>query len=356
MSRIAKYRVRLGLVVLLVLTLLLAACTGAIHIGPMQVLAILLDRWGIHLSIPYTEGMANVLMQIRLPRVCLGMLVGGGLALAGACLQGLFRNPLADPVLTGISSGASLSAVAVLVLLSSGPARSRGLLGGFSGPYLLNIATFAGACCSSVLVFRLARTEGKTQVAALLLAGLGMNALCNALTGLVTYSANNEQLRSITFWLMGSLGGASWDTVVSLLPFIGLPVALLPGSARSLNAWSLGEAEAMHLGFDVRRLKTRIILLTTLSVGAAVAVAGIIGFIGLVVPHILRTLSGSDFRRLLPDSVLFGASLLVLADLVSRTLLAPAELPIGIVTAILGAPVFLLLLYRQKKTMQGPGA
>jgi len=349
----AKYRVRAGLLILLPAVVLLAACTGASHIGLMQVIAILLDKMGIHLAVPYSEGMANVLMQIRLPRVCLGMLVGAGLALAGACLQGLFRNPLADPVLTGISSGASLSAVVVIVVMSSGPALSRGLLASFSGPYLLNIATFAGACCSSILVFRLARTEGRTQVAALLLAGLGMNALCNALTGLVTYSANNEQLRSISFWLMGSLGGANWDTVVSLLPFIGLPVALLPGSARSLNAWSLGEAEAMHLGYDVRRLKARIIILTTLSVGAAVAVAGIIGFIGLVVPHILRTLSGSDFRRLLPDSVLLGASLLVLADVVSRTILAPAELPIGIVTAILGAPVFLVLLYRQKRTMQG---
>lgn len=343
---------RIVLIVILIISLLAAACTGALHMSPGQVFAILLDRMGLHLSIPYTQGMKDVLLQIRLPRVCLGALVGSGLAIAGASLQGLFRNPLADPVLTGISSGASLAAVMVLVLFNAAAqAGAEGWTSKLSGYYLLNIATFVGACLSSILVFRLSRTRGKTLVAALLLAGLGMNALCNALTGLVTYSANNEQLRSVTFWLMGSLGAASWNTVLSLLPFIALPIALLPILARSLNAWSLGESEAMHLGFDVRRLKIGIILLTTLSVGAAVAVSGIIGFVGLIVPHILRTLTGSDFRRLLPDSALFGAALLVLADLFSRTILAPAELPIGIVTAVLGAPVFLLLLYRQKKTL-----
>lgn len=341
-----RYWSRALLVLILIISVLIAAGRGAMPIAPLQVMAILLAKTGIHLPVSYTEGMADVLVQIRLPRVCLGGLIGAGLAIAGASLQGLFRNPLADPVLIGISSGASLSAVIVIVLFSSPASTGAGLLSGY---YLLNIASFCGACLSSILVFRLSRVGGKTMVATLLLAGLAMNALCNALTGLVTYTANNEQLRSVTFWLMGSLGGASWNTVWSILPFICLPVLLLPQSAKALNVYSLGEAEAMHAGVDIRWLKARIIILTTLSVGAAVAVSGVIGFIGLIVPHILRALSGSDHRSLLPDSALFGAALLILADLVSRTIIAPAELPIGIVTAIIGAPLFILLLYKQKK-------
>ncbi|MBN9384744.1 MAG: iron ABC transporter permease [Chitinophagaceae bacterium] len=307
-------------------------------ISPGQVIAVLLNKIGIHLPVAYTEGMEGVLLQIRLPRVILAVLVGAGLAVAGASLQGLFRNPMADPVLIGISSGASLAAVATIVCL-----------GGIASHYLLNTASFLGACLSAIILFRMGRSGGHTIVAMLLLAGLAVNALCNAMTGLITYSANNEQLRSVTFWLMGSLGGASWKLVLSLLPFIITPVLLLPLSAKALNAWSLGEQEAIHLGIDVRMLKARIMVLTTLAVGASVAVAGIIGFVGLIVPHIIRTLSGSDHRRLLPDSALFGAILLVLADLVSRTLLAPAELPIGIITAMLGTPLFIYLLYRYKK-------
>lgn len=340
-----KKGIRFLLVGLLIVSILIAAGRGAMPIAPLQVITILLAKTGIHLPVPYTEGMVDVLWQIRLPRVCMGVLIGAGLAIAGASLQGLFRNPMADPILIGISSGASLSAVIVIVLFSSLSAGS-GILSGY---YLLNIASFLGACLSAVLVFRLARTGGQTMVATLLLAGLAMNALCNALTGLVTYTANNEQLRSITFWLMGSLGGASWTTVGSILPFILVPVFLLPLSGKSLNIYSLGEAEAMHSGVDVRWLKVRILLLTTLLVGASVAVSGIIGFVGLIVPHILRALTGSDHRSLLPDSALFGATLLVLADLVSRTLIAPAELPIGIITAIIGTPIFILLLYKQKK-------
>ena len=330
--------VRPGLILLLVACVLLAAGRGAMAISPLQVMAVLLDKVGIHLPVAYTEGMEGVLLQIRLPRIILAMLVGAGLAVAGASLQGLFRNPMADPVLIGISSGASLSAVATIVCL-----------GGTGSYYLLNAGSFLGACLSSIVVFRLARSGGRTLVAMLLLAGLAVNALCNALTGLITYTANNEQLRSVTFWLMGSLGGASWSIILSLLPFIIIPVVLLPLSAKALNAWSLGEQEALHLGIDVRGLKVRIMVLATLSVGASVAVAGIIGFVGLIVPHIIRTLSGADHRNLLPDSALFGASLLVLADLVSRTLLAPAELPIGIITAVLGTPLFIFLLYRFKR-------
>lgn len=333
------------LVLLLAVSVLLAAGIGAMAIRPMQVLAILVNQLGWRIGEgSYTPAMEAVLLQIRLPRICLGILTGGGLAIAGASLQGLFRNPLVDPGLVGISSGASLAAVSVIVVFSAwAPMKS------VSGYYLLNLATFCGACLSSVLVFRFSRAGGKTIVATLLLAGLAINALCNALTGLITYTANNEQLRSITFWLMGSLGGATWRAVLSVLPFVALSIWLLPREGRALNVYSLGEAEALHMGVDVRWMKFRILLLTTLAVGATVAVCGIIGFVGLIVPHILRSWTGADHRRLLIDSALAGAILMTLADMVSRTLIAPAELPIGIVTSMVGAPVFIFLLYRQKK-------
>ncbi|HEY6901037.1 MAG TPA: iron ABC transporter permease [Puia sp.] len=335
------------LILLLVISVVLAGGIGAMRIQPVQVLTILLNQLGWKIgSGSYTPAMEAVLMQIRLPRICLGILTGGGLAIAGASLQGLFRNPLVDPGLVGISSGASLAAVSVIVVLAGwAPMKSA------EGHYVLNLATFGGACVSSVVVFRMARVGGKTLVATLLLAGLAINALCNALTGLVTYTADNEQLRSITFWLMGSLGGASWSAVLSILPFVLLPVWLLPGEGRALNVYALGEAEALHMGVDVRWMKFRILLLTTLAVGATVAVCGIIGFIGLIVPHILRSWTGADHRRLLIDSALAGAILVTLADMVSRTLIAPAELPIGIVTALVGTPVFIFLLYRQKKEL-----
>jgi iron complex transport system permease protein len=340
---------RLLLILLLLASIILAAGMGAMSIPPMQVIAILTNAIGIHLPVHYNEGMANVLLQIRLPRICLGLLVGSGLSVAGAALQGLFRNPLADARLMGISSGASLFAVLVIAVVSSMPALASHTLAKY---YLLNVATFSGACITSLIVFRLSKTGNATSTTTLLLAGLGINALCDAGIGLITYTANNEELRNITFWLLGSLGGANWGMVGSLLPFIALPLLLLPQLSKGLNAFSLGEAEAAHLGVNVKRLKTQLIILATLSVGACVAVAGIIVFVGLIVPHILRSITGSDHRSLLPNSALLGAALLTLADTLSRTMIAPAELPIGILTALIGTPLFIMLLLKQKKTIK----
>ncbi|WEK37321.1 MAG: iron ABC transporter permease [Candidatus Pseudobacter hemicellulosilyticus] len=350
MHRQQKRWITIGLLFLLLAVVIVSAGIGAMSIRPLQVLAILLDPLGIHLGVPYDEGMASVLLYIRLPRVVLAILVGSGLAISGVAMQGLFRNPLADPGLIGISAGASLCAVLVIVLLSSLPMlRFEALLPRY---YLLNILTFIGACATSLLVFRLARSGGKTMLTTMLLAGLALNALCRALTDLVTYLANDQELRNATFWSMGSLGGATWNLVLTLLPFIMIPVLLLPGLAKSLNAFALGEREAAYLGINVKRLKTLIIVLATLSVGACVAVAGIIGFVGLIVPHMVRGLSGNDHRSLLLNSSLLGASLLSLADVCSRTVIAPAELPIGIVTAVLGTPVFIALLLKQKKQLR----
>ncbi len=340
----------IALIVLLIVVMILAAGIGAMRIAPQQVVAILLHQAGIQLPVGYDEGMANVLLQIRLPRVIMGMLVGTGLAISGVAMQGLFRNPLADPGLIGISSGASLCAVLVIVLISSLPVLHIDSL--LPRYYLLNLITFIGACATSLIVFRLSRIGGKTLLATLLLAGLALNALCRAMTDLITFVANDEQLRNATFWTMGSLGGATWTVVFTLLPFIAIPVLLLPRLAKSLNAFALGEQEAAYLGINVKKLKTLIVILATLSVGACVAVAGIIGFVGLIVPHIIRGITGNDHRSLLVNSALFGASLLTLADVVSRTIIAPAELPIGIVTAVLGTPVFIMLLLKQKKQLR----
>ncbi|MFT4153665.1 FecCD family ABC transporter permease [Parafilimonas sp.] len=336
------------LIVLLLASIMLAAGNGAMHIHAQQVIAILLKKMGIRLNVECSEGMENILWQLRLPRVCLGILVGAALGISGAAMQGLFRNPLADPGLIGISAGASLFAVLTIVVLVTVPAISAhtSFLPQY---YLLNVLTFMGACITSLLVFRMSRIKGKTLIATLLLAGIAVNALCGACTGLITYNASNEQLRNITFWSLGSLGGASWQTVLALLPFVLPPLCLMPFLGKALNAYSLGEAEAGYIGIHVKALKWKIILLSTMAVGASVAVAGIIGFVGLITPHILRTVSGSDHRRLLLNSALLGASLLTLADVVSRTIIAPAELPIGIMTALLGTPLFIMLLLKQKK-------
>ncbi|MBZ9664375.1 iron ABC transporter permease [Pseudomonas sp. LMG 31766] len=282
-----------------------------------------------------------ILSQIRMPRTLLGLAVGMVLALCGVAMQGLFRNPLADPGLVGVSSGAALGAAVAIV----GGAAFGGLPDVFA-PYLLSVCAFFGGLLVTALVYRLGRRDGQTNVATMLLAGIALTALAGAAIGLFTYLADDATLRTLTFWNLGSLNGASYSRLWPLL-LATLAVALwLPRRARALNALLLGESEARHLGFDVERLKRELVFCTALGVGAAVAAAGLIGFIGLVVPHLMRLLVGPDHRLLLPASALAGASLLLLADLVARLALAPAELPIGIVTALIGAPFFLYLLVR----------
>ncbi|WP_161867330.1 FecCD family ABC transporter permease [Pseudomonas yangonensis] len=282
-----------------------------------------------------------ILSQIRMPRTLLGLAVGMVLALCGVAMQGLFRNPLADPGLVGVSSGAALGAAVAIV----GGAAFGGLPEAFA-PYLLSACAFVGGLLVTALVYRLGRRDGQTNVATMLLAGIALTALAGAAIGLFTYLADDATLRTLTFWNLGSLNGASYARLWPLL-LATLAVALwLPRRARALNALLLGESEARHLGFDIERLKRELVFCTALGVGAAVAAAGLIGFIGLVVPHLMRLLVGPDHRLLLPASALAGASLLLLADLVARLALAPAELPIGIVTALIGAPFFLYLLMR----------
>lgn len=326
---------------LLVASVLLSVGTGAVAIAPLEVAAILLAQLGIELNVEVTPRQEAVLLAIRLPRVLLGVLVGASLAVAGAAMQGLFRNPLADPGLLGVSSGAALAAVAVIVI--GGP-----LIASF-GVWVLPAAAFVGSLLATLVVYTLATAGGRTAVATMLLAGIAINALAGSGTGLFVFMADDAQLRDITFWSLGSLGGVTWRTLLAAAPFMLAAMLLLPRFARALNAFLLGESEAKHLGVSVETVKLAIVFVTACAVGAAVSVSGIIGFVGLVVPHLIRLMIGPDHRTLLPGTVLLGASLLLLADLLARTVVAPAELPIGIVTSLVGGPFFLWLLLRFRR-------
>ena len=338
---------------LLLAFIVLSAGNGALYISPMQVVSIVLHKIGINNLTAFDEGQYNVFWVIRFPRVILGLLIGAALALSGAALQGLFRNPLADPGLIGISAGASLSAVLMIVFLSTlSLTPYYHLVEGMVGYYTLNIVTFTGSCITSFIVFNVARTNGKTNVTTMLLGGIAINALCGALIGLITYYATDAELRTITFWSLGSLGGASWNTVFTILPFVLVPIICLPRLSKALNTLSLGEKEAAYLGVSVDRLKVQIIVLSTLAVGSAVAVAGIISFVGLVVPHVLRMLGGFNQRYILIGSSLAGALLLTGSDLLARVIVAPAELPIGVITALIGTPIFVWILLKHKKESQ----
>lgn len=336
-----------GLAAALAAVFIIAIGFGPVPLGAPKVMAILLDAVGLPGPAEFSERERAIVLAIRLPRACLGVLVGAGLALAGALLQGLFRNPLADPQLIGVSGGAAFAAVATIVLGGTLLKPLISLLGG----YALPVAAFLGCLATTALTYRLSTVEGRIFIATMLLAGIAINALAMAGTGYLIFMSDDRQLRDITFWMLGSLGGATWAQVLPVVPFVVLPAALAPRLARALNALILGEREAQHLGFDIETVKSITIAAVASAVGAAVAVAGVIGFVGLVVPHVVRLLLGADHRGVLAGSVLSGAALLLAADLVARLIVAPAELPIGIVTAVLGAPFFLWLLIRRRQDL-----
>ncbi len=288
-----------------------------------------------------------ILFDIRLPRLIMGILVGAALAVSGAVMQGLFRNPLADPGLVGVGAGAGLGAISAIVLGSFLPLGMQASLGYFMVP----AAAFVGGWVSTIVLYRIATHRGRTSVAVMLLGGIALGALTGALSGILIYMADDSQLRDLTFWGLGSLAGATWDKIWLAAPLIMLALAATPFLARSLNALALGEAPAAHLGIPVQRMKNISILSVAAAVGAAVAASGGIGFIGIVVPHLLRLLIGPDHRFLLPNAALLGAVLLLAADMISRTIIAPAELPIGIVTATLGGPFFLWILLRNRSLL-----
>ncbi len=337
-----------GISLLCLLLTLLAIGQGAFSIPPGRVAEILASRL-LGEAAPIEGRDALVVLNIRLPRVLLGLLIGGALAVSGALMQGLFRNPLADPGLVGVSAGAGLAAAATIVL------GDRFLAGmAMKLPFaVLPFGAFCGGLASTLILYLIATRQGRTSVATMLLAGVALGALAAALTGLLAYMSDDRQLRDLTFWSLGSLGGASWTKLAVIAPIV-LPLLLaVPLLARGLNGLMLGEAEAYHLGIPVQRIKAMAIVLVAIAVGASVATAGVIGFVGIVVPHLVRLAIGPDHRLLLPLSALGGATLLVGSDIIARMIVAPAELPIGIVTAALGAPFFLWLLLRRASMIDG---
>ena len=291
-----------------------------------------------------TTQIDTILFDIRLPRILLAIFVGAVLATTGAVMQGLFRNPLADPSLIGVSSGASVGAS--LMIVTAGGFIQGGALVGIS---LVSIGAFVGGFTATLLVYRLATSGMGTSVTTMLLAGIAIGALAGALNSLLSYFSDNDMLRQISLWQMGNLSGASWLKVSIMGVVTILLMGLFPRDSRALNALLLGESEARHLGINVQWVKRRLIVLTALGVGVSVAVAGLVGFVGLIMPHIIRLMIGPDHRWLIPASGLAGAILLVVADSLARVVVIPAELPTGILTAILGAPFFVALLLQQRK-------
>ncbi|HSI39238.1 MAG TPA: iron chelate uptake ABC transporter family permease subunit [Xanthobacteraceae bacterium] len=334
---------------LLALAVLASLAIGPISIPPARVWEILWHAASGGMAQGRALREAVVVLDIRLPRTVLGLLVGAGTAAAGAVMQGVFRNPLADPGLVGVSSGAALAAVMWIVL----GAPLAALLPTFVEGFGLPLAAFLGGLGTTALLHAIATRDGRTSIATLLFAGLAIGALAGAATGLMVFISSDQQLRDFTFWSFGSLSGATWARVLSCLPFM-LGLFLLCGMlGRALDALALGEAEAFHVGIDVERSKRFAIAGVAAGVGAAVAVAGVVGFVGLVVPHLLRLAIGPGNRVLLPASALLGGALLLAADVAARTLASPAELPLGVVTASVGAPFFLWLLLRRRAALFG---
>lgn len=324
-------------------TLLFISMAGALFFGAY---AMNIEEMIAALFQYSSKSSTNYLMlHIRLPRIIMAALVGGGLAISGAAIQGLFRNPLADQTLIGVTSGAMLFAVLSIVFMGS-------VLASFTEFFRqasVAIFAFLGGLSTTFLVYKLSKKDGRTNVMTMLLAGIAIAAFAGAVTGIFIYGSDDQQLRDITFWSMGSLSGASWIQVMIVSPIVIIGSILIIQYAKALNAILLGEGEAGYLGISVEKVKTKIIFLTALIVGVCISMSGIIGFVGLIVPHFLRLSKGVDYRYLLKSSPLAGAVFLILADTMARTIIAPAELPIGILTALIGAPFFLWLLLQQKK-------
>lgn len=327
--------------ILLLLTTTIAISLGAVHIPFLDVIKILLQEGlKLPLDIEVDQTNINIIMKIRLPRVILAGLIGASLALAGAAFQGLLRNPLADPFTLGISSGASVGAVAVIFLQITIP-----YIGGFTLPMISII--FSSMTLFAVLLFaRL--VEPTMKVETIILTGIISSSFLGAFLSLMI-ALSGEELRQIIGWLLGSVSMRGWEYIQLLLPFFVIGSILLLLNIRELNALSFGEERANYIGVNVKKRKYMILIAGSLLTGAAVAVSGTIGFVGLVIPHIIRLITGPNHMYVLPFSMIFGATFLIVADLIARTIIQPAELPVGVITALVGAPIFALILVGRRR-------
>lgn len=329
---------------------LLIISIGALYLGvydfqERSVLAIIesffLENSDISISDKY------VFLEIRLARIVMAILIGSALAVSGTIMQGIFKNPLATPDLIGITSGATLMAAITIVLGSY----FNQFLPEFIQNSLLSIAAFVGALITTILVYRISITSGRTNVTIMLLSGVALSSLGFAIVGFMIYLSKEEQLRDLTFWTLGSLSAATWSKNAILFIVIVVAYFFLMNKGKALNALMLGEKDAEHLGINVEGVKKQVVLLTALMVGICVAFSGTIGFVGLIVPYILRLVFKSNYQLILPLSAVVGAILLLLADTFSRVVVAPTEVPIGVLTAFLGAPIFIAILISYKKSM-----
>lgn len=333
-------------VILLLLSIVVSLSIGSAHLPISHIIGILgkhLPWVGDHIEANWPQSSEQIMNKVRIPRVLLGILVGAALSIAGAGFQGVLRNPLADPYSLGVSSGASVGA-AVLIYF--------GLQFAWFGQWTVPIVAFATGLISLFLVLKLALIEGKLKMETLILSGVVMQAFLGAIVSFLV-SISNQVINEIIFWLMGSLAMRGWTYTYMISPYLLIGLIILLSYARSLNLLSLGERQAAHLGVHVERTKLIVLITATLVTAAAVSVAGVIGFVGLIVPHLVRLLVGPDYRLIIPLSAIGGGIYVLWADTLARTLLSPTEIPLGVITAFLGAPFFAYLLHKDKKTLRG---
>ncbi len=330
---------------LLIVLATVALFMGVYDFGGKSPLKVLVDIFSGNPEVSASEKF--VIWDVRLARILMAILIGSILAVSGTAMQGMFKNPLATPDLIGITAGATLMAALTIVLGSF----FRDYVPEIIQHSLLSIAAFIGALLTTLLVYKISTTQGKTNVVIMLLSGVALSALGFAVVGFLIYLSKDEQLRDLTFWNLGSLGGATWEKNGILLIVMLISYSVLIHKGKALNAMMLGEKDAEHLGIPVERIKKQIVVLVALMVGACVAFSGTIGFVGLIVPYILRLIFKSNYQIILPLSAVMGSILLLVADTVSRTIVAPSEIPIGVLTAFMGAPVFIAILIRFKNSM-----
>jgi iron complex transport system permease protein len=334
-----------GLGISLLVVFLFSLSIGQMFIPVNEIAVIFLKKFGLFSSVETDTVHETVLWSIRLPRLVMTTLIGVALGLSGAALQGLFRNPLVEPGLIGVSSGSALAVVAVIVFGASlGLERTS-----FGMSVLMPFFAFGGGLLATFLVLQIGKFMGPSTVAMLILAGVAVNALCGALMGVMIFYADENQLHMFTFWTLGDLSGANWSSLMIATPLLMIGCFFLLRYTNALNAIAIGESEAFHMGVDVDRVKKGVIFFAALAVGTSVSLAGAISFVGLVVPHLLRVTFHSDNRLVMPGSAIGGPLLLILSDMVARVVVSPAELPIGVMTALVGAPFFIFLLIRSRR-------
>lgn len=333
-------------VILLLLSILISLSLGTARLPLLQIAGILgkhLPGLRGYVDANWPQSSEQIILKVRLPRVLLGVLVGAALSVAGAAFQGVLRNPLADPYTLGVSSGASVGAAFLIYF---------GLQYAWFGGWSIPIVAFGTGLISLLLVLRLAQIDGKLKMETLILSGVVMQAFLGAIVSFMV-SISNQVINEIVFWLMGSLAMRGWSYALTMSPYLLVGFAVLISYARPLNLLALGERQAAHLGVHVERTKLVVLIVATFITAAAVSVAGVIGFVGLIVPHLVRLLVGPDYRLILPLSAIGGGIYVLWADTLARTLLSPTEIPLGVITAFLGAPFFAYLLHKDKKTLRG---